>query len=200
MSYIFIDTTSGVHLGLWSKEKSWISFNSYETARGSTILHSKIFEILEKNNVLIKNLHGVIQISGPGSYTGMRLSAGLTDILNWQGMTTLGIYHYEIPSLVGIAEGNWVCKAFKNEYLCYTWNKNGNSKELLTKEQMINKINSETYTHHQSEWSFDLKVKSSLELLKDKADDLFAIVIKQKLNRELYYFREIAQEFSKPKI
>ncbi len=64
----------------------------------SVTILNKIDEILQNNNLELKNLTGLVVFKGPGSFTGLRI-----------GITVLNTLSYilKIP-LVGQMSGNWI--------------------------------------------------------------------------------------------
>ena len=62
----------------------------------------------------------VFTIAGPGSYTGVRLAAGITQILELvENLQVFSFYHFQVPQLLGMGEGIWMCPAFKGEYFFF---------------------------------------------------------------------------------
>ncbi len=201
MIYLFLDTTVGVSIALWSKEQSIVFRKSTYEKKGSQVLHSFIYEALEFASLKVQDIVGIIQIAGPGSYTGMRLSAGVADIFKWQNIKEYSIYHFEIPKLLGISNGLWISSAFKGEYFVYEWNHDENSSCLVAKNQMENYLNNENlFSHHKQEWPFPQSTHFTAQMALDEADKLLPLVIEQNLKRQTYYFRKIEEEFTRPKL
>ena len=82
--YLFIDTTKDVTVGLVDNNFEWLEYEYFKDAKGSALIHKCIYEQLEKQNKTIDDLVGVLQVAGPGSYTGMRVSEGVSQIFDWQ--------------------------------------------------------------------------------------------------------------------
>jgi tRNA threonylcarbamoyladenosine biosynthesis protein TsaB len=71
---LFIDTTYGITVGLLDSGYDWIDYQFIEGKKGSALIHKVIYDLVSKNNSSIKNIGQIFQVSGPGSYTGMRVS------------------------------------------------------------------------------------------------------------------------------
>jgi len=202
MTVLFLDTTKDITLGLLDNENKWIDYCHYQNVKGSAVIHKYIHDLLEKNNLKIKNFESLIQIAGPGSYTGMRISEGLCQIFDWQGIEFYSIYHFEVGKLLGISEGIWIDKAFKGEFFVYSWNGEQENRQLVNKvdlEIILQKAIVENKGIYSSFGLADIshELLSTAKLIKENATKLFDTVLDKKLKRELYYFRTIDQEFSK---
>ena len=69
--YLFIDTTKDITVGLLNREFEWIEYEFFENAKGSALIHKCIYDQLERQNIGLDNIEGLVQLAGPGSYTGM---------------------------------------------------------------------------------------------------------------------------------
>ena len=75
MSYsLLLDTVSSECIVALYDSSSVVDSFCEIVKKPSTILHSEINSILERNNLRIEDIDLVIYASGPGSYTGMRLT------------------------------------------------------------------------------------------------------------------------------
>ena len=81
---LFLDTTFGITVGLLDDQNEWLDYSFVDGQKGSAVIHKIILDLLEKNNLSIKNVKALFQIAGPGSYTGMRVSDGISQIFDWQ--------------------------------------------------------------------------------------------------------------------
>ncbi|MCT4643326.1 MAG: hypothetical protein N4A33_13625 [Bacteriovoracaceae bacterium] len=192
MSSLFLDTTKGVTLGLLDKDFKWLFYEFFENAKGSSFLHFKINSILETNSLDLADIKNVFYVSGPGSYTGMRLSEGLKQVLEWSGKKCYSFYHFDIPKIVGIKSGTWACDAFKNEAFVYTWDEKTEKKTL----DLLSDLNlSDVYTSFESE-----KLKANTftsKMIFNESQKVFKYIKEHKLKKELYYFRTLEQEFGR---
>ncbi len=178
MHSLFIDTTSGLTVGLLDKDFNWLLYENTAEKRPSEVLHEKVFLLLNKFNQTLTTVR-LITIAGPGSYTGMRLSEGFSAIINWSGINVFSFYHFEVPQLIGVNSGEWVTNAFKKQFFCYKWDALNNSKTLLT--------------HYDDQDAFTLE--KTKELIRLNPFEIFSKVISLKLQRETYYFRTLEEEF-----
>ena len=178
MHSLFLDTTSGLILGLLDESFHWLDYEVNKDNRPSEIIHSKIFYLLNKFYLDFQNIR-LIYIAGPGSYTGMRLSEGLADIVKWNNIETYSFYHFEVPQYIGVKSGQWITNAFKKEIFSYKWNENESSKELL-----ISCDNKQVYT-----------LEKTQEIIHKNPMEIFSKIVHLKENRETYYFRTLEEEF-----
>jgi tRNA threonylcarbamoyladenosine biosynthesis protein TsaB len=131
--YLFIDSTLGLEIGLLDSQFRWVDFSTYDSKKPSEIIHFEIHQLLNKHHLKLKSLE-CFTTSGPGSYTGMRTSEGLVQVLALSGMKIYSFYHFEVPKLTGVKEGFWVTNAFKGQVFVYTWNEEKEEKLLINKE------------------------------------------------------------------
>lgn len=178
MYSLFLDTTAGLTVGLLDENFSWVYYESTNEKRPSEHIHEKIFFMLSKLNLELQSLQ-LITVAGPGSYTGMRLSEGFSDILNWSGVKVFSFYHFEVPKLIGIQSGSWITNAFKKEIFCYHWDEKESSSELL----------SECYTKN------PFTIDQTREFIYDHANLIFTQIIQLNEKKETYYFRSLEKEF-----
>ncbi|MBP7835044.1 tRNA (adenosine(37)-N6)-threonylcarbamoyltransferase complex dimerization subunit type 1 TsaB [Candidatus Saccharibacteria bacterium] len=67
-------------------------------------IHKKILELIQRNNLEINNVSGVICFKGPGSFTGLRIGASIVNALG---------YSLNIP-VVGMMGNNWQVNGAKS--------------------------------------------------------------------------------------
>ncbi len=200
MSYLFLDTTDHLVLGLLNDKFEWIEFYESEERKSSSKIHGIIHELTERHNIELSKLNGVIQVAGPGSYTGMRVSDGIVQVLEWNKIKSYGLYHFEIPDLLGESPYCWYANAFKGEVFVYEKSEAGESKRLFNEGQakslIKDKIESgeKAYTHYGSESVFP-DTHFSSEILKNCPEKIFPKVISRDLVTEIYYYRSLEEEF-----
>lgn len=193
--YLYIDTTKNLTLGLLSSEEGWVSRVVHKDVKSSELLHSEIHEMCIDKGISLKTLSGVLYAAGPGSYTGMRVSEGLAQVFNWQGVPIFGFYHFELPKLFGESEGIWISQAFKGEYFAFNWNGQGETKKLFRKDDLVEYLKnfSNIYTHHHEET--ELANMFTSELIEKQWDKLLSTVVSDNMRREPYYYRTLEEEF-----
>lgn len=189
MTTLFIDTTKYITIGLLDDNYEWLKYDLYKELKASAAIHFKIQEILQKNNIEIEKLDNVVYMAGPGSYTGMRVSAGIAQVLNFSGLKTYSAYHYDIPSILGIDKGDWIGDAFKNEIFLYSWDKQRNSSKLIKKNE---------YQTKEDEFRSFNEVSKQLStdhLIKENSSIVIKHIVNEEMNRNLYYYRSLEEEF-----
>ena len=198
MSYLFIDSTYDLTLGVLDDGLSWVSFERETGQKASQIIQKKAFELLTRHNLKPENLKGIITVNGPGFYTGLRLAEGFSDVFSFFGINQYSFYSYEIPLWCGYAEGTWFTKAYRGEYFFYHWKNDEGRFELMSSKEL--KIGDEQYFIH-SPGSLDTLsndlIKNPIEtfnLIKDFPKKIFPHVLKGP-KREPFYFRAPEDEF-----
>ena len=197
MAYLFIDTTEQLVLGLLNDDFAWLEYSAYSDKKNSGRIHRTIFDLLDKNKVAIDALAGIIQIAGPGSYTGMRLSEGIVQVFEWSGIPSYSLYHFDIPRMISGESFIWFSNAFKGESFVYYWDGAKEMNELLLSsevEERVAKLGVRCYTHFPNT-DEDKNVLSTADLLKCNGKDLFASVVAGKKRVPTFYYRELESEF-----
>ena len=148
------------------------------------------YSLFSQGNFDLKDLLGIIGVMGPGSYTGIRMTDGILQMLKWAGLPVYSFYHFEVPSLLGDLSSSFVCRAFKGELFVYS---NGES-SLVKEEFWVQQSGIKTYTHYHDEKLVGSFVYTS-DLISQFSQLLFSKIVSEKMNREAYYFRPIEKEF-----
>lgn len=193
---LFIDTTSGITVGLLDSANDWIEYRHEKDKKSSAVIHKLLNELCENNGLDIKEIKQLFQVSGPGSYTGMRVSEGITNIFEWQNFKVNSFYHFEVPKILGIKKGIWIADAFKGETFLFKWDESGESKELIKKDEVDVSSDIPLFVLSDPEREADVQTK---DLIYNNSKMLFDEIEKRDLKRELYYYRTIEMEFSKAK-
>jgi tRNA threonylcarbamoyladenosine biosynthesis protein TsaB len=193
---LFLDTSLYLALGIFDLSgNKWLEYSVIEQEKNATLLHKLVYSLLTKHDLSIDEISKFIFCSGPGSYTGMRLSEGFAQILEWQNKSVSSFYHFEVPSLLGDLNYYWYCNAFKNEYFCYV---KSTDQTFLFKQSDLNKflsdnqlIKSNAFTHYLAEAPVELTsnlIRENFGILVDKIEAL-------ELRQNVYYFRRAETEF-----
>lgn len=198
--YLFFDSSEYLSLGILDSAYNWVDFKRLTTKKNSEIFYGCLYDMLEKNELKLAQIKAVFQVAGPGSYTGMRLSEGLCQLLEWQGISVYSFYHFQVPKLLGRKKGGWVSEAFKGELFLYSWE--GDSEDFLllpkhgrTNEEMLFEISKTTtplFTHYDM-GIFDCEFTA--DQIKDSPHVLFKRVFELELREKPYYYRPLEQEF-----
>lgn len=189
MTKLFIDTTKYITIGLLDKDYNWLSYNLFKDLKASAAIHYKVQIELKKFDIEINELDEVIFMSGPGSYTGMRVSAGIAQVLNFSGIKTYSAYHYDIPRIMGEQRGVWLGDAFKNEYFAFSWNEEKSKAQLIKKDEYI--FNQKEYSSFNEKYP---KLSTDI-LIKENPSIIIKKIVDTKINKELYYYRSLEDEF-----
>lgn len=199
--YLYVDTSDHLVVGLLNSKFEWVEFLDLEGAKNSGRIHAAIYEILQKHHLEPKDLNAVIQNSGPGSYTGMRVSEGISQILEWQGIPVCSFFHFEVPELLGISQGKWIAKAFKGEFFISTWDGAQRKTELLDLVSALDLAKKEKlYCHFRKSLEKDFSdlindFQETGDLIFKQGSSLFSLVLQRNSRLSPYYFRTVDQEF-----
>lgn len=188
---LFLDTTVQLFVGIIDENNNWVDKVSEENKKISQNIHKVIYKLLDKNNLNFSDVSRVVYCAGPGSYTGMRVSAGLADILEWNGVEVVSFYHFEIPKFAGYKNGKWIADAFKKELFVYSWDENNEGYELIPKEKFS--IGEEKLFSQSN--IMDFTSANTIKILEDKIKEIMSNIKFE--NKKLFYYRKLEDEFSK---
>lgn len=200
-----MDTTDHLVVGLLNESFGWVDYLEVEGAKNSGRIHAAIFDMLKKAGLEAKDLSGIFQNSGPGSYTGMRVSEGIAQIFEWEQIPVYSFLHFEVPSFLGIESGKWLGKAFKGEFFISTWDKGNEEKVLVDLASAKMAIKGQrVFCHFKKSLEKDFAEELSSfeetgELIKNEGAKIFSLVLAKARRLSPYYFRTIDQEFKVPR-
>jgi tRNA threonylcarbamoyladenosine biosynthesis protein TsaB len=196
---LFLDSTSGLIVGLMDFQFNWIEYKSLDEKKPSEIIHFEIYSLVKKHNLELKDMRLFIS-SGPGSYTGMRLSEGLAQVFELSFIPVFSFYHFDIPKYCGIANGFWVTNAFKGQLFFYNWTHESEEKILadksnFTEELRLLKTDKDGFTlDHLSDPLFS-GLSTTKDLIKEQSTKIFSHILSLNLRVTPYYFRTLDEEF-----
>lgn len=198
--FLFIDTSDHLVVGLLNQDFDLVEWIETPEKKSSGIIHSLIDDLLNERKIEILKIKAVFTIAGPGSYTGIRLSAGIAQIFEWHKIPILSIYHFEVPRMLGREKGIWMSNAFKGEFFIYKWNKEVGEKILIAADkvqvelELYKERGYQLFTHYPPlNVGYDLHFSG--ELLKKESKTLFSAVYDRRIQRDNFYFRATEKEF-----
>ena len=205
-NYLYIDTSDHLIIGLLDPSLEFLELVELPETKSSGIIHKTIHKTLQQYQISPLKLKGIIQAAGPGSYTGMRLSHGIVQIFQWQGVEYYGFYHFEVPLLFGAQEGCWVAKAFKGEIFNYHWKGEKNDFSLLPEADFLTLYDDgqitgskNFYTHFPEKLNQKMAgINSTHQMIKDRPSHFFRRIIDDEIKKGPYYFRTLEKEFKRP--
>lgn len=199
MSSLFFDTTNELQIGLLDEKNHWVAFETHKERKASEAIHGLIISLLEKNNLSLKDLKNIFCIAGPGSYTGMRVSSGISQILEWHEFNIISFYHFDVAKIL-YPEGLWVARAFKDEFYFFEWDKNEEKSFVLSRKEsltFLEKNKKQVYGASSEISELELSLISTSELVNQHSSKVFSVLEKEKLKKELFYYRPLNEEFKK---
>jgi tRNA threonylcarbamoyladenosine biosynthesis protein TsaB len=192
MSYsIFLDTSLNITIGLLDEDYNWIDYIHHVNKKSASKIHSMLYESLEKNNLKLESVDTLFYCSGPGSYTGMRVSEGIARLLEWQGIKTRSFYHYQIPRFCDINSGKWVANAYKGEMFIYAWEGDEEQTELLSVEN--NKVSEFSFSHDTELVQSEKHI--TVNMIYENPKKVFSEIEKNEKALQLNYYRLPENEF-----
>ncbi|MCK5882889.1 MAG: hypothetical protein KAG61_04310 [Bacteriovoracaceae bacterium] len=200
MAYLFLDTTDHLIVGLLSEKFEWIEYYESEERKSSAKIHGLIHELSKKHSIDLASLDGVIQVAGPGSYTGMRVSDGISQILEWSNIKSYGVYHFDVPQLLGEKNYCWYANAFKGETFILEVENGKTTKHLKLEEEAKEflhdklSVGNKIFTNFESDSVF-LDTFFSSSILKSCPEKIFPKIIEDDSVTEIYYYRSLEDEF-----
>lgn len=193
MHSLFIDSTSGLDIGLLDNKFNWVEYHSLDEKKPSEVIHTEIYRLVQTHGLDLKNMR-LFVTSGPGSYTGMRLSEGLAQIFEMSSLPVFSFLHFEVPKLTGIEAGFWVTNAFKGQVFIYRWDPEGSHKQLVNKTDFKIESPNLGYTLDKADPILE-GLATTKELIHNQSKKLFAEVLKLEMRVPPYYFRTLEEEF-----
>jgi tRNA threonylcarbamoyladenosine biosynthesis protein TsaB len=200
LSYLFIDSTYDLTLGVLDDGLRWLELKTISGQKASAIIQQHAFEILSKYSLKAENLKGIITIKGPGFYTGLRLAEGFADVFSFFGVEQFSLYSYEIPGWCGHQSGVWFTKAYRGEYFIFKWTEDSFETKLLSDKDLL-EIDWRMPSFIHSQVSLDGIARSHLqspiltqELIRNHPEIIFKQALLGK-KREPFYFRAPEDEF-----
>ena len=204
MTTLYIDSSFGIGHGLLNSGHELLEFSFIDEKKQSSVIHKLIFEMLKRHGKSAKDLKNILITAGPGSYTGMRLASGISDIFEWQGVKVNSFYHFDVPALMGESKYVWLAKAFKGETFCYIYDQGDNRKVRFNEKDTAQVLKEfveaghTLYTFNLDSLGLDslgqLPIKDYKNLEQNLAKICKSIIESDKVE-ELYYFRSIEEEF-----
>ena len=191
MKSLFIDTTEEIALGILGENLEFEEYCHFSNKYSASRIHFHLNNILQKHKIPLKDIKRLYVASGPGSYTGLRVTEGIAQIMKWQGKEVLSFYQFEIPFMAGVEQGVWISQAWKDELFVYSWKGREHLSELVPAPK---------YEISGKEYSFGEKcrgvdVGSNRKLLQKHASTIFTCITHRGEYLTPYYYRKVEQEF-----
>jgi len=197
--YLFLDTSAFIQVGLLDEEFNWVHHEIVQNRKGSQVLHSVIFQALEEENIKISSLQGLFLANGPGSYTGVRVGEGFSQILELEGIPVYSFYHYEVPLFLGIDNYSFFSEAFKKEVFFFEYKNKNEEKRLISEKEFLSLDLSMENTFHLEGNILGRDIDSLYDLFKKSSNKIFKCVRERSEHLPPYYYRSLEKEFNRAK-
>ena len=195
MHSLYVDSTSGLVIGLLDSNFKWIEYHDSKEKKPSEVIHVEIYNLIKRHNLNLKDMNFFFS-AGPGSYTGMRLGEGIAQILAWDEKKVFSFLHFDVPRFSGIEKGYWVTNAFKGQVFIYNWN----GKDKVGERSLLNAADFKVvepelgYTLSSDAKDFT-ELKTTKDLIHKSSEIIFSKVYNEKMREAPYYFRTLDEEF-----
>lgn len=197
--YLFLDTSAFIQVGLLDKEFNWVHHEIVQNRKGSQVLHSIIYKALEENKIKLPKLDGLFLANGPGSYTGVRVGEGFSQILELEGIPVYSFYHYEVPLFLGIERYSFFSEAFKKEVFFFDYKNNVEEKKLISDSEFQSLDLSRENLFHLEGNLLGRDIDSLYDLFKKSSQKIFKKVRDRSEHLPPYYYRSLEKEFNRAK-
>ncbi len=202
---LYLDTTEWPVFGLLDEEGKWIDYNEVHEKRNASQIHAWMQSMFEKNGVSFRDITKVVKTAGPGSYTGVRISDGIGQVLEWQKREVFSFYHFEIPRLLGYEKGKWVSVAYKGEMFVYSWDGDNHETSLVLKDKFVKDFSESSaaekklyFTHFVPSLGLEFPDGAPNEtslMIRNHSVNVFPVVLKNEIKRQIFYYRPLEKEF-----
>lgn len=188
MISLFLNTSGNIQIGLLDSKSCWIDYIETQKSKASEILHSMIFEMLNKHRFTAKDIDTVYTIAGPGSYTGLRLGEGLAQVLSMNDVKHYSFYLTDVFEILDLKDYLFYTNAFKKEYFIYE-----NGESFLTKNfDLIESSSRKLYSIDASG-----KIENMKNLIYKNSSLIFDYIQTKKIKKEVFYYRSLEAEFGR---
>ena len=194
---LFIDSSQYLQFGILDESFRWIELKEIKNRKGSAIMHGEIYELLKKYKMSILDVKNIFLGNGPGSYTGIRLGEGITQILKYEEIKICSFYTFEIPFFSGIHEGSWCVNAFKNEFFIHEWKNLDISQQLISFDQFKNYTPKKGKLFYSGLNLLEKKMVNTIELIRSCSQQIFLNIYNRNQHLPPFYFRSIEREFKR---
>lgn len=195
MHSLFVDTTLGLDVGLLDSDYTWVEYLSLDEKKPSEIIHHEIYNLLKKYDLNLEDMQCFIS-SGPGSYTGMRLSEGFAQVFELYKIPVYSFYHFNVPKLSGIKKGFWATNAFKGQVFVYNWQEDTDEQILINKDLFKLEAGKSGFTLDTNDILFS-SLTSTKKMIFNGPHLIFEKIKNEKLRMQPFYFRSLDEEFKK---
>ncbi|MBI2521797.1 MAG: hypothetical protein HYV97_15385 [Bdellovibrio sp.] len=194
-----MDTSQVISLGLLNEHHEFVDFQTIPDKKSGTRIHVIIDDFLKKHALDIKTIESVFVLAGPGSYTGMRVSEGIAQILELEKILIYSFYTYQISEFSGITNGQWLTTAFKGQVFVYSWEPTSKTSELCDLKVFTPRNATEVYFHGDLPKELQkLKINhhDTNVMVQKNSQVIFKTVKELRLRHRPQYFRLPEQEFT----
>lgn len=201
MPGLFIDTSDELIVGLISDDYNFLKKINRGKIKTSKEIHKIIYDTLTEYGLVFDSIDFIFNIAGPGSYTGIRVGEGISQLLEWQSVPTYSFNHFQVPYLLGEKKGVWISNAFKSEFFIYSWTDEEYSIKLLHEKDMFNELGLLTekkvniFCKNNEKFLEGIDYHSTSSLINERPEELFLIVSKRNLREAPFYYRTAEKEF-----
>jgi len=195
---VYVDTSASVNILLLDTNYNCIDHVIETNRRTGSSLQSLLLNLLGSNKLDVSLIADWFFCAGPGSYTGVRISEGFSQVLELEGKNVYSFFSYQIPQFLGVGSGRWIAKAFRGEFFVYSWNGSSNETSLINEDGLLEIEAKPFYFHVESpKPSLDVSnLTDTNKLIRNNTSVLFKIIKERKVRVQPMYYRAPELEFN----
>ncbi len=198
MPSLYLDTSHVISIGLLNEQFEFIDYQTIQDKKSGTRVHVILDDFFKKHKFDVKAIKNWFVLAGPGSYTGMRVSEGIAQILELEQIPIYSFYTYQISEFSGALSGQWLTSAFRGQVFVYSWGPTYKTSELNDLKSFTPRNASEVYFHGDLPKELQrLKTEhhDTNVLIQQNSQVIFKTVKELGLRHLPQYFRLAEQEF-----
>ncbi len=165
---------------------------SISDQRPSKKLLTNLNLILTQNNLAIGDIQDFYFCKGPGSYTGLRISQGLEEYLKLNKFNCYDFYSFEILKVLEL-KYLFVANAFKKEFFVAE----KNCEQIEYRKISKDVLNSKRLDREVISYDDSLKDEDYFKVFDEKFSDFFNEVLSNKLEKDVFYYRSLSEEYKR---
>lgn len=202
--HLFLDSSQFIQVGLLDADFNWVHREIIENRKGSQLIHSVVYEMMEEANAKTKEIDGIFLANGPGSYTGIRVAEGMGQVFEIEGIPVCSLYHFEVPFFCEIKNYSFFSEAFKGEVFHYRREGEKSSHQLIPKEDfllLMEKKERSTLLGDCFSLEANLlgrEMRGIYQLYEKQSPDIFTKAMERKEHLPPFYYRSAEKEFKIP--
>lgn len=198
-SSLVIDTSSSVSVALFDKDLNFLDKKESKELKSSKVLHRLVYDMYQEKGLKVQDLKEVFYCAGPGSYTGLRLAKGFAEVFSLEGVEIKGFWYQDYLKEKNDKSSILLANAFKNEIYVFK-DFHESLEELENLPEIINQEDYKCFSINDLRLKSEIKISEAKDLVFKDINNQTIHVLRKLPSREIFYYRSLEEEFSRPKI